>query len=112
MRVYKAANHRKNFLECVKSRKPTICPAEIGHRTSTVCQLGNIGYWLRKNLAWDPVKEQFDDAAANKLINREMRGPWKLSAPPLVRLGPLTAPTPTRLCRTGRTGPSCPPVPA
>jgi predicted dehydrogenase len=78
VRLYKATNHRKNWLECIKSRKPAICPAEVGHRTSTVCQLGNIGYWLRKALTWDPVKEQFDDAAANKLVDREMRAPWKL----------------------------------
>ena len=57
-RVYLATDHRKNWLECVKSRKPTICPAEVGHRTSTVCQLGNIGYRLRRKLAWDPAKEQ------------------------------------------------------
>jgi predicted dehydrogenase len=76
--LYKATNHRGNWLECIKSGKPTICPAEVGHRTSTVCQLGNIGYWLRKALTWDPVKEQFDDAAANKLVEREMRAPWKL----------------------------------
>ncbi len=77
-RVYLATNHRKNWLECIKSRKPTICPAEVGHRTSTVCQLGNIGYRLRRKLAWDPVKEQFDDEAANKLVAGEMRAPWKL----------------------------------
>ena len=49
-RVYLATNHRENWLECVKSRKPTICPAEVGHRSSTVCQLGNIGYRLRRKL--------------------------------------------------------------
>lgn len=37
----------RNWLECIRSGKATICPAEVGHRTSTVCQLGNIGYWLR-----------------------------------------------------------------
>jgi predicted dehydrogenase len=77
-RVYLATDHRKNWLECIKSRKPTICPAEVGHRSSTVCQLGNIGYRLRRKLAWDPVKERFDDEAANKLADGEMLAPWKL----------------------------------
>jgi predicted dehydrogenase len=77
--LYEANNHRRNWLDCIKSRKPTICPAEVGHRTNTVCQLANIGYWLRRNLTWDPAKEQFvDDPAANKLVDREMRSPWKL----------------------------------
>ena len=52
---------------------------EIGARSAQVCQLGNIGYWLRRPLRWDPVHEQFrDDAEANKLVDRELREPWKL----------------------------------
>jgi predicted dehydrogenase len=78
-KLYKATNQRRNWIECVKSRKETICPAEVGHRTSTVCQLGNIGYWLRRELTWDPKTEQFkDDKEANKLDDRELRGDWKL----------------------------------
>ncbi len=30
IRLYKSENHAGNFLECVKSRKPTICPVEVG----------------------------------------------------------------------------------
>ncbi|MFO0879731.1 MAG: Gfo/Idh/MocA family oxidoreductase [Gemmataceae bacterium] len=78
-RLYRATNHRKNWLESIRSRKAPICPAEVGHRTATICNLGNIAYWLRRKLRWDPKKEQFvDDAEANKLVDREMRAPWKL----------------------------------
>jgi predicted dehydrogenase len=75
---YPSNNHKRNWVECVRSRKPTICPAEVGHRTATVCHLVNIGYRLRKPLHWDPVKERFDDAEANKLMHREPRAKWKL----------------------------------
>ena len=34
-KLYDATNHRRNWIECVKSRKETACPAEVGHRTST-----------------------------------------------------------------------------
>src|SRR5262249_25519331 len=79
VRLYKAKDHRLNWLECIKSRKETICPAEVGHRSATVCQLGNIGCWLGRALTWDPVKEQFvGDAEANGLVARAMRAPWKL----------------------------------
>jgi predicted dehydrogenase len=78
-RCYPATNHRKNWLECVRGRKEPICPAEVGHRSATVCHLANIGYQLRKKLKWDPVKEQFDDAEAQKLVARAPRGPWKYS---------------------------------
>jgi predicted dehydrogenase len=77
--VYPSNNHIANWLDCVKSRKETICTAEIGHRSATICHLAIIGYQLRRNLVWDPEKERFvDDEAANKLLSREMREPWKL----------------------------------
>ena len=79
-RCYPSNNHHRNWLDCIKSRKQPICTAEIGHRSATICHLANIGYWLRRSLQWDPVKEQFvDDAEANKLLVREPRGPWKYS---------------------------------
>jgi predicted dehydrogenase len=78
-RVYNATNHHKNWLECIRSGKEPICPAEVGHRSATVCQLGNIGYWLKRATVWDPAKEQFvGDDEANKLLSRVNREPWKL----------------------------------
>ena len=76
--AYPANNHKRNWVECVRSRRQPICVAETGHRSATVCHLTNIGYQLRKNLRWDPVKEQFDDAEANKLVSREPREKWKI----------------------------------
>jgi len=77
--VYASNNHHTNWIECIKNRKDTICTAEIGHRSATICHLANIGYQLRRNLAWDPEKERFvDDDAANKLLDHAMRAPWKL----------------------------------
>ena len=55
-----------------------ICPAEIGHRTATVCHLANIGYRLRRPLTWDPQAERFvNDNEADKLLFRKPREPWK-----------------------------------
>jgi predicted dehydrogenase len=77
--VYPSSNHRGNWIECIKSRKDTICTAEIGHRSATICHLANIGYQLRRDLTWDPAKERFvGDDEANKLLSRVQRGPWKL----------------------------------
>ena len=77
--VYPSNNHHANWLDCIKSRQPTICTAEIGHRSATICHLANIGYALRRNLTWDPEKERFvNDDEANKLLDRPMRDPWKL----------------------------------
>lgn len=77
--VYPSKNHRRNWIECVKSGKVTICPAEVGHRSATICHLGNIGYQLRRPLVWDPVKEQFvNDSEANALTSREPREMWRI----------------------------------
>jgi hypothetical protein len=68
-----------NWLDCIKGGKETICPAEVGHRSATICHQGNIGYRLGRKLKWDPAKEQFvGDVAANKELSREPRAKWKV----------------------------------
>ena len=51
-------NHHANWLDCIKSRKLPICDVEIGHRSATVCHLGNIAIRTGRKITWDPVKEQ------------------------------------------------------
>ena len=76
-RVYPSSNHRRNWLDCVKARKQTICPPETGHRTATICHLANIGYRLRRPLQWDPKAEKFvNDTEADALLVREPRDGW------------------------------------
>jgi len=78
-RLYKSNNHKANWLECIKSRAETIAPAEIGHRSCTVCLLGEIAMRLGRKLKWDPDTEQFiGDDAANRMLWRPMRSPWQL----------------------------------
>ncbi len=77
--VYASTDHRRNWLDCIRSRELPICDVEIGHRSSTVCELGNIGYELRRPLRWDPKNERFvDDDEANSKISRQLREPWTL----------------------------------
>ncbi len=76
---YPADNHIRNFLDCVKSRKQTTCPAEVAHRSNTVCQIANICKFLGRTLNWDPQVEQFvNDPEANRMLSRAMRAPWHL----------------------------------
>lgn len=72
-------NHHENFFACVRSRQRPIADVELGHRTTTVCNLGQIGMVLGRKLRWDPVKEEFvGDDMANRLRGRAMRSPWAL----------------------------------
>ncbi|GMW00580.1 MAG: hypothetical protein AMXMBFR84_17170 [Candidatus Hydrogenedentota bacterium] len=77
--LYDSPGHHENWLECIKTRRKPICDIEIGHRSATVCHIGNICYWLKRALQWDPVTEQFDgDDDANRLLQRPMRSPWRI----------------------------------
>jgi predicted dehydrogenase len=78
-RLYTAANEHRNFLDCVRSRKPCYAPAEVGHRTITIAHLGNIAMKLGRKLKWDPEKERvIGDDSANALLDRPRRKPWEL----------------------------------
>ena len=72
-------NHHENFLDCIRSRARPVADVEIGHRTTTVCNLGQIAMTLGRKLRWDPVTESFpDDPVANRLRGRAARSPWSL----------------------------------
>jgi predicted dehydrogenase len=76
-RLYASDDHMGNFFDCVKTRKPPICEAEIGHRSATFCHLGAIALRLGRRLHWDPQTEEFkDDTEAIKFLAREMRKPY------------------------------------
>ncbi|MCX7043870.1 MAG: Gfo/Idh/MocA family oxidoreductase [Candidatus Sumerlaeota bacterium] len=77
--LYESREHRENWKQCIRTRRETICTAETGCRTVTVCHLGNIAYQLGRQLKWDPEKEVFiGDDEANRLLRRPMREPWEL----------------------------------
>ncbi|MCA9079341.1 MAG: Gfo/Idh/MocA family oxidoreductase [Planctomycetaceae bacterium] len=78
-RVYFSENHHRNWLDCIRSREQPICTAEIGHRSASVCHLGNLAYRLQRTLHWDPAREEFaNDDEANALRWREPRGEWNV----------------------------------
>ncbi len=77
--LYESINHPDNFLQCIKTRKRPASDAEVGCRSVTVCHLGNIAYWLKRPLRWDPEKERFlNDPEADKMRARALRAPWRL----------------------------------
>lgn len=77
--LYASKHHHQNWLECIKTRQLPICDVEIGHRSATVCHLGNIAIRTGRTLTWDPAKEQIvGDAEAARMLSRTYRAPWKL----------------------------------
>jgi predicted dehydrogenase len=79
IRLYESNNHMGNFFDCIRTRKQPIATAEVGHRSVTVCHLGNLSMRMGRKLNWDPKAERFvNDADADKWLSREMRKPWSI----------------------------------
>ena len=72
-----ASDHIRNLLDSIRSREPTLCNPEVAHRAITVCQAWNLSLRLGRKLKWDPARERFDVEAANRMLYREPRAPWR-----------------------------------
>jgi predicted dehydrogenase len=80
VQLYKSDNHQLNFLNCVKSRQPTITPVETAHHSAIPGHLGLISMLVGRKIKWDAAKEVIPgDADASKLLTRAYRPPWKLA---------------------------------
>ena len=79
VRLRQSPGQHANFLDCVRTRRETTAPAEVGHRSASVCHVGMIAAILGRRLRWDPAAETFlNDPQANRLLARDMRSPWRV----------------------------------
>ena len=77
--LYVASEHNRNFIDCVKSRKETICPVEMGIRCDTIAHMVNVAAQTGRVINWDPKKEQIvGDTDAAAMITRPYREKWKV----------------------------------
>jgi len=76
-RTRRPMSHVRDFLDCVKSRRQPVSNPVMMHRTMTTVHAANICMWLKRDMRYDPVKEEFiNDPEANRLRSRAMREPW------------------------------------
>lgn len=79
--LYVSKDHHGNWLECIKSRQPTIAPAEVAHRSCSTCLIHHITMKLKRKVYWDPMKEKFkNDDEANAMLSRPQRWPYNTVA--------------------------------
>jgi predicted dehydrogenase len=77
--VFYSPGHFRNFLDCIKSRQPTVAPVEAAHHSAVPGHLALISMLVGRKIQWDPKTETIkDDAEATKLLTREYRGEWKI----------------------------------
>jgi predicted dehydrogenase len=72
-------DHHQNWMDCIKSGERPNADVEIGHRSATVCHLGNIAVRTGTVIQWDPGAEKVignEEAAA--MLTRPYRKPWTL----------------------------------
>ena len=77
--LYRSDNHARNFLDCIRTRRETISPAEIAHRSTAISLLCDLAMRLERKLQWDPDTERCpNDDGVNRLLSRTTRAPWTL----------------------------------
>jgi predicted dehydrogenase len=80
IRLTSSRDHYRNFLDSLRSRRTTIAPCEVAHRSASVGHLGMMAIELGRRIRWDPATETFPggDAEASRLLSRSFRSPWRL----------------------------------
>ena len=77
--LFRSPGHQRNFLDCVKSRQPTVTPAETAHRSASIGHLGQISMRTGRRIRWNPLTEQIiGDERASRLLGELPRGAWSL----------------------------------
>jgi predicted dehydrogenase len=76
--LWQARWHMQNWLDCIRTRNLPVADVEIGHRSISVCHLANIARAVGRPLRWDAAREQFDDEAANRYLERPRRKGFEL----------------------------------
>ena len=80
VKMYESSNHQRNFIDCVKSRQPTITPVQTAHHSAIPGHLGLISMLTGRKIHWDVASEKIlGDPEASKLLTRTYRAPWRIS---------------------------------
>ena len=73
--LIESSRQDQNFIDCVKSRKPTVSPVDQAVRSDTISLLCDLAVRLNRKITWDPKTCQI---VGDPLVHRELRTPWKL----------------------------------
>jgi hypothetical protein len=77
-RVIFSNDHRRNFLDAIRTGRTPISPIDAAVQSENICQQADIAMRLQRRLRWDPQAERFiGDEHANRLLWRAVRGPWQ-----------------------------------
>ena len=79
VKLYESSNHQQNFIDCVKSRQPTITPVQTAHHSAIPGHLGLISMLTGRKINWDVASEKIlGDPEASKLLTPTYRAPYQM----------------------------------
>lgn len=80
VQLTRSSDHAKNFLDCIRSRKPTVCPIEDAVLADAFCIVPDIMMRLGRPVTYDVRREQFvgDKEANTRLKTRQARKPYSI----------------------------------
>ena len=75
----RSPGHTRNFVDCMRTRRPTLTPAETAHRSAGPGHLAQIAMLLGRKLHFDPVTETIaNDPTAQSMLGHALRAPWSV----------------------------------
>ena len=70
-------SHVADFFDAIRNSRRPNADIELGHKTATLCHLGNIATRLQRTLKFDGENERINgDKEADALVQREYREHW------------------------------------
>jgi hypothetical protein len=74
--VYRSNDHKRDFINGMKTRQRTICNEQVGASTAIVCHLDNIADYIGEPFKFDYKTGLTDNAAANRCLNPPKRAQY------------------------------------
>ena len=72
-------DHLQDFLDAVRTRRPTLAPCEGAQRAASIGHLGILALNSGRPISWRPKTESvFEDPTTASLLEIPMREPWML----------------------------------
>lgn len=78
-RTQRPLDHVRDFLDCVRSRRPAVANPDVMVQSMNICLAADICEKLQRSLKFDLRKAEFpNDPEANRLRSRTMRPPYTI----------------------------------
>lgn len=77
-RLAVSPGHHQNWLDCILTRERPIADVEAGARTVATILLGNLAYWHREPIGWDPQTWRFTNPSQTGWLDYQRREAWPL----------------------------------